>query len=317
MLGIDFGHGCSYDGGAVSNLITEEQIINEVGASVVSKLQTLGYSIIQLRPSSASSTGEALRLRYTKANDNGVERCISIHANCGGGYGTEVFTYNGQDRGGAGNVLNELVSLGFTNRGIKSGNHLAMIKRPSMTAMLIEICFIDSEKDVNLYKTLGVDRIASAIVKGLTGQNVIANEGSTSIGKYTIGWYQESDGRWWYADTTSTFCKSDWKAINNNWYYFDDEGYTVTNSWRKIKEKWYFFDNDGKMQECGWKQDCGKWYYFAAGGAMLTNSFVVDKNDISVLYYIGQDGSMKMNETFTAFDDVSYVAEESGKLTKI
>lgn len=312
MLGIDFGHGCKFDTGAVSTLITEEEVINTVGALVVQKLKSLNYSVLELRPATANSVSDSLFLRYNKANENKVERCISIHANAGGGTGTEVFTYNAQDKGGAGNVLKELVALGFTNRGIKSGNGLAMVKRPSMTAMLIEVCFIDNVYDVNLYKALGADKIASAIVKGLTGQYVISNNvanNTTTETGYHVGWNQEPDGRWWYAVTKWTYCKSEWRLIDNNWYYFDDLGYTVTNSWRLIDNNWYFFDNDGKLQTAKWtKSNNNKWYYLSANGAMLTSTFLSKNNKV---YYIGIDGIMKENTTFIV-DNKEYTADTNG-----
>ena len=38
-IGIDLGHGCNYDGGAVG-IIKEEEIINTVGNKVITKLRT-------------------------------------------------------------------------------------------------------------------------------------------------------------------------------------------------------------------------------------------------------------------------------------
>lgn len=170
VFGIDLGHGVGSDRGAVGN-IAEETIINEVGTKVISKLKSLGHTVIELRPSSASSVSDSLSQRYTKANNNGVDMCVSIHANAGGGIGTEVFTYNAKEVPQARNVLNNIVALGFRNRGIKDGSGLAMVKRPSATAMLIEVCFVDSS-DSSLYNSIGAEKIANAIVSGLTGQTV-------------------------------------------------------------------------------------------------------------------------------------------------
>ena len=166
-IGIDLGHGCSYDGGAVG-IIKEEEIINTVGNKVISKLRTLGHTAIECRPTNASSTNDSLNKRCATANNNNVDLFVSIHANAGGGTGTEIYTYNAKQHSYAVNVLNNICSLGFRNRGIKLGNNLAVINGTSMEAMLIEICFVDTQSDVDLYRN-NIENIADAIVKGLVG----------------------------------------------------------------------------------------------------------------------------------------------------
>ena len=73
-------------------------------------------------------------------------------------------------------VLNELVNLGYTNRGVKDGSGLYVIKHSSPVSILVEICFVDTQSDANLYNSLGADKIANAIVKGITGQTVAPKE---------------------------------------------------------------------------------------------------------------------------------------------
>lgn len=170
-FGIDLGHGVGQDRGAVGN-ISEETIINTVGNLIISKLKALGHSVVELRPATANSINDSLQQRYNKADYYNVDLCVSIHANAGGGKGTEVFTYKAKEVTEARAVLNNLVALGFTNRGIKDGSKLAMVKRPSATAMLIEVCFVDNQSDVDLYNFIGIEKIANAIVEGLTGQTV-------------------------------------------------------------------------------------------------------------------------------------------------
>lgn len=172
-FGIDLGHGVNPDRGAVGN-IAEETIIDSVGKLVINKLKELGHSIIELRPANATSVSNSLYQRYNKSDYYNVDMCVSIHANAGGGTGTEVFTYNAKEVQQARAVLNNVCSLGFKNRGIKDGSHLAMVKRPKAPAMLIEVCFVDNKTDVDLYNSVGPEKIADAIVSGLTGQTVSA-----------------------------------------------------------------------------------------------------------------------------------------------
>lgn len=170
-IGIDLGHGVGSDRGA-NGFIAEEEIINSVGGLVIAKLRSLGHEVIECRPSSASSVGDSLYKRTNKANNNNVDLFVSIHANAGGGVGTEVFTYGGIQLPQAVNVLNNIVALGFRNRGIKDGSRLAVVKNSNAKAMLIEVCFVDTQSDVNLYRGIGAEKIADAIVKGLTGSTV-------------------------------------------------------------------------------------------------------------------------------------------------
>lgn len=173
-IAIDLGHGVGQDRGAVG-VVTEEEIINNVGGLVISKLKSLGHTIIEVRPTSATSVMDSLNQRTTKANSNNVDLYVSIHANAGGGTGTEVYTYKSKELKEARNVLNNLVSLGFRNRGIK-GNSLYVTGHTNASAMLIEICFIDTQADVDLYRSLGTEKIANAIVSGIVGEAVKETE---------------------------------------------------------------------------------------------------------------------------------------------
>ena len=174
-IGIDLGHGVGQDRGAVSKYITEEEIINLVGNEVIKKLRGNGHEVVNCRPSRATSVTNSLSQRVNIANSKGCNLFISIHANCGGGHGSEIFTYNSKHFPECERVLNNLCSLGFTNRGIKNGNNLHVIRHTKMTAMLIEICFIDSIQDVQRFKNLGYERIANEIVRGIIGNVKTSN----------------------------------------------------------------------------------------------------------------------------------------------
>lgn len=57
---------------------------------------------------------------------------------------------------------------GFINRGPKSGSHLYFIRNTKKKSMLIEVCFVDSEADVALYKK-NFEAICEAIAYAITG----------------------------------------------------------------------------------------------------------------------------------------------------
>jgi len=117
-----------------------------------------------------------------------VDLFISIHFNAynGQAHGTEIFTWGGEQLPEATRVLNDLVGLGYVNRGIKDGSNLYVIRNTKAKAMLIELFFIDSV-DVELYKKVGAERLANAIVEGITGKAMPNNGNWYSLdGKYGI-----------------------------------------------------------------------------------------------------------------------------------
>jgi len=166
---LDCGH-ClqGADTGAQGNGRKEQDCTREIGYKVKSKLESLGHTVVICFCDSASNVMESLAYRVNTANANGGDLYISIHINAGGGYGSEIFTFGAKHFAEADNILNELVALGFQNRGIKDGSGLYVIKHTNMKSMLVECCFIDTN-DMDKYSA---ENFANAIVKGITGQTV-------------------------------------------------------------------------------------------------------------------------------------------------
>lgn len=166
--GIDIGHNCPPDSGA-SGIRSEDRLTMEVGNKVIAKLESLGHTAIPCKPNSASTVNRSLGSRCDKANSNGVDFFVSIHFNAFNGQanGTEVFAISDTGRKVAQKVLDEIVKLGFFNRGVKSGSHLYVLRRTNMSGILIECCFIDSAKDMQIYDG---EAMSNAIVAGLTGK---------------------------------------------------------------------------------------------------------------------------------------------------
>lgn len=172
-IAIDPGHGAYPDTGA-EGYLNEQDSALAIGNAVVSKLKELGHEAWIVRPSSASSVTDSLQKRCDAAN--GADYLVSIHLNAGGGNGSEVFAMSQAGYNLAQKVQDELVNLGFTNRGVKDGSGLYVIKNSNPVAILVEVCFVDSLSDYNLYNSLGVSRIANGLVKGITGQSIIEEE---------------------------------------------------------------------------------------------------------------------------------------------
>lgn len=174
---IDPGHGFYPDTGA-EGYLNEQNCALDIANKVVSKLQALGHIAFNVRPSSASSVTESLQKRCDASAN--ADYLVSIHLNAGGGKGSEVFAMSTAGKTLASKVLTSLVALGFVNRGVKDGSNLYVIRHSNPVAILIEVCFVDTQSDANLYNSLGSDKIASAIVQGLTGQTVSSKTTSTT-----------------------------------------------------------------------------------------------------------------------------------------
>lgn len=166
--GIDMGHNCPPDTGA-RGIKFEDNLTRDIGNRVISKLRALGHEVIVCNPEKANSVRDSLSQRCNRANAARVEVFVSIHFNAFNGQanGTEVFAASERGRRIAKPVVDEIVKLGFFNRGVKSGSHLFVLRNTNMPAILVECCFIDSQKDMNLFEP---EAMANAIIKGLTGK---------------------------------------------------------------------------------------------------------------------------------------------------
>lgn len=171
--GLDAGH-CKFgaDTGATGCGKKEEILTREVVNALSRILQKEGHKVVICNIDKANSVRESLNYRVNKANNNNVDIFISIHFNAGGGKGTEIYTMGGKNIVQANRILNNLVDLGFTNRGIKDGSNLCVVRKTNATAMLVEVCFIDNAKDMELYNKLGAERVAKAIAEGILNKSI-------------------------------------------------------------------------------------------------------------------------------------------------
>lgn len=116
------------------------------------------------------STNQRQNLAYLVGEHNKTERNldVSIHFNAvegarNDGIGTEVLYMNPNIRELAEKLSASIAqAAGFKNRGAKLRTNLAFINGTTKPALLIEICFVNSETDVRLYQ-LHQSKIIDAI----------------------------------------------------------------------------------------------------------------------------------------------------------
>lgn len=171
-IAIDIGHNSpSADIGA-KGIKFEDELTKEVGNKLAAILKESGYEIVFTCPRGSRTVINSLEYRYNFANKSKAELFISIHFNAFNGKvgGTEVFvsSKNSKAYKQASDVVDNIANLGFSKRGVKSAN-FAVIQNTRMPAMLIECCFVDSEKDMAIFDA---DKMASAIASGILGKEV-------------------------------------------------------------------------------------------------------------------------------------------------
>ncbi len=166
---IDKGHNAPPDVGAASKFGREDDLTQAVGSQVINKLRALGHEAIDCTPNSASGVLDSLYQRVQAANSARADVYVSIHFNAfnGSAQGSEIYAISAAAGRIAQPVLNSIISLGFTNRRVKDGSHLYVLRNTVMPAILVECCFIDSATDMQRYDTTAM---ANAIVKGLAGK---------------------------------------------------------------------------------------------------------------------------------------------------
>ena len=172
-IGVNCGHTVSGQPGCGAvGFINESDETRNVGYKLMEYLKSAGQTVVDCTNDKAASTNENLSKIVAMANAQPLDLFVSIHFNSARGKGTEVFTYGGKEHAEALNILKNMSKLGFTNRGVKDGSSLYVVKRTNAKAMLIEVCFVDTKSDVELYEQRGANAVAKAICNAITGEEV-------------------------------------------------------------------------------------------------------------------------------------------------
>lgn len=192
VIGIDMGHSLSGAGTGASGILSEVVINRKIGKALIGYLKASGHTVVDCSVDYASSTNAQLSGIVTKANVQKLDLFVSIHLNAGGGNGTETYTFSGASAStkAKAKAVNDAIvgSCGFTNRGIKEAAFY-VLRATNSPAILIEVCFVDSQVDAN---KLDCDAVAKAMFKALTGtaftgsQPASNNSGVNTSGSYTV-----------------------------------------------------------------------------------------------------------------------------------
>lgn len=171
MIGINCGHTISGAGYGAAGIIRESEHTRLVGHALMDLLKAAGVTVIDCTIDRANTRNEYLVAAVALANRQELDWFISIHFNASAshaGHGVEVYTYEGRQYQDALDVCANLSELGFTNRGVKAGSDLYVIRKTKAKSMLIEVCFCDNQEDIDTYQAAGgAQGIAAAIFAAL------------------------------------------------------------------------------------------------------------------------------------------------------
>ena len=254
IYNVHAGHNFKVPG--ASGIFSETEEDRKVKDAVISKLRQLGHTVYDTTDNDGATQSQNLKNIVANCNSHSVDLDISIHFNAynGQAHGTEVLLFgNGRHRDIGQRIVNEISALGFTNRGIKDGSNLYVVKYTNALAILIECCFCDNAEDAKLYNA---ESMANAIVRGITGQTAQSTQPTKAptngrheivvectadvlnrrkepslnaeiVGKENKGYQNKivekryNDGMWWFKDVAGY-----WISAN----YVKDVIYTCTTS---------------------------------------------------------------------------------------
>ncbi|MBD5395583.1 MAG: hypothetical protein HDR71_15280 [Lachnospiraceae bacterium] len=177
VVGVNCGHTKSGAGYGAVGIIKESEHTRLVGQALMDMLRSARVTVIDCTIDQANTQNEYLAAAVALANRQDLDWFISIHFNASSahtGHGVEVFTYEGRQYQDALDVCQNIADLGFTNRGVKTGTGLYVIRKTKAKSMLIEVCFCDNQKDIDIYQAAGgAEGIAKAIYKGIYKEAIL------------------------------------------------------------------------------------------------------------------------------------------------
>ena len=169
QVNISSGHSINCQG--ASDIINEVTEAKKVVDRVYDIIKASGKACYKYHDTSSSSSQNLVNIvNWHNGFKDGVD--VSIHFNAythtNKAMGTEVCYYS-QPTLAKEVSKNIAISGGFIDRGAKQRTGLYFLKHTNKPAILIEVCFVDSVADVNLYRA-NFEKICQAIAKSLIGQ---------------------------------------------------------------------------------------------------------------------------------------------------
>ena len=146
-------------GTGASGIIDEVEHSIKVSKKVTEILVKNGVKVNYIEDKTSKSQSKNVNWIVAKHNSFDADLDVSIHFNSSGATthtdkGAEVLIVSEKNRKLAQSVVNAICkSTGLLNRGVKVRTNLGFLNKTKNPAILLEICFVNSSKDVKKYET--------------------------------------------------------------------------------------------------------------------------------------------------------------------
>lgn len=175
--------GHNFQAKGASGIIDETIENRKVYKALIKYLSIAGHNVVDVTPGDCDVNTD-LYLGVQKAEDNNVELFISVHFDKAydryeGALGTGTWIYG---EGGKAEVYAKRIvdnvskGTGLKNRGVKVNSKLYELRKTSMPAIIVEVCFCEATEDVRIYKEKGADFIGKLIAESISGKKIIKEE---------------------------------------------------------------------------------------------------------------------------------------------
>jgi hypothetical protein len=168
---ISSGHG-KYVRGA-SGILDEVNEARRVTEQLAKELRARGVNVKTFHDNTSTSQNENLNTIVNYHNAQKRQLDISVHFNAyeqvSKPMGTEVLYVTQHEL--ADDLSAAIAMVGFIDRGPKERDDLFFLNNTAMPAVLLEICFVDSEADANIYNANFV-AICANLANELSGQAI-------------------------------------------------------------------------------------------------------------------------------------------------
>ena len=165
---IDPGHGGTNPGATYEGRKESEDALR-LALAVGNILKEDGFDVVYTR---TDDDTQSVLEKAQLANESNADLFISIHRNAAArdnlynGVQTLIYGPGGLRETVAGNIANELETVGFQNLGIDIRPDLVVLNRTKMPAVLVEAGFIDSDRDNQIFDSR-FQEMAEAIAEGI------------------------------------------------------------------------------------------------------------------------------------------------------
>ena len=186
LIALDNGHGLNTAGkrtpkwtDGTQSLYTKKDYMHEweFNRGVVKRLKVLleanGFDVLEVSPGEEDTN---LMTRCKRANDAKADIYVSVHANALGNVwnervkGIETLTFGSGESLRLGKILQKhmIWATNLTDRGMKDGKWLAVVRFTKMPAALVEGGFMDNPDEAKLLNSLQYrEEIAKALACGI------------------------------------------------------------------------------------------------------------------------------------------------------